>query len=278
MTTTNDIVAGTGNAYGLIFDIEMHQHVSLLTILGMDILVNADGPLTYTISTTEGSWRDLDIESAVNFQQSFRTVSSGTATGNGMTKIRMIDFKDVTLSNKERRQAVWIALSGDGLVYKNYDDRIVGSADEIKQKSSSEFDLYYGRAVMHYPFSNPRQDFRDYKGFVGTLWYSLDSFPPSTSPTVSVSSNGSMSLNVAPQSPQPTISNSSETTFQPSFSVSKDCSDNFCDKELTDGYLLRYKLNESNNTISMELTYDGNVWVGIAVSIDGQMAGSEAVM
>ena len=272
MTTTNDIVAGTGNAYGLIFDIEMHQHVSLLTILGIDILVNADGPLTYTISTTEGSWRDLDIESAVNFQQSFRTVSSGTATGNGMTKIRMIDFKDVALSNKERRQAFWIAFSGDGLVYKNYDDRIVGSADEIKQKSSSEFDLYYGRAVMHYPFSNPRQDFRDYKGFVGTLWYSLDSFPPSTSPTVSVSGDGSMSLNVAPQSPQPTIS------FQPSLVVSKDCSDNFCDKELTDGYLLRYKLNESNNTISMELTYDGNVWVGIAVSIDGQMAGSEAVM
>ena len=102
-----------------------------------------------------------------------------------------------------------------------------------------------------------------------------------------VSGNGSMSLNVAPQSPQPTISisnNSSETTFQPSLvptsasSVSKDCSYNFCDKELTDGYLLRYKLNESNNTISMELTYDGNVWVGIAVSTDGQMTGSEAVM
>ena len=100
-----------------------------------------------------------------------------------------------------------------------------------------------------------------------------------------VSGNGSMSLNVAPQSPQPTISNSSETIFQPSLvptsasSVSKEhCSDNFCDKELTDGYLLRYKLNESNNTISMELTYEGNVWVGIAVSIDGQMAGSEAVM
>jgi hypothetical protein len=101
-----------------------------------------------------------------------------------------------------------------------------------------------------------------------------------------VSGNSSMSLNVAPQSPQPTtsISNSSETTFQPSLvptfasSVSRDCSDNFCDKELTDGYLLRYKLNESNNTISMELTYDGNVWVGIAVSIDGQMTGSEAVM
>lgn len=96
-----------------------------------------------------------------------------------------------------------------------------------------------------------------------------------------VSGNGSMSLNVAPQSPQPTISisNSSETLVPTSASsVSKDCSDNFCDKELTGGYLLRYKLNGSNNTISMELTYDGNAWVGIAVSIDGQMAGSEAVM
>jgi len=56
--------------------------------------------------------------------------------------------------------------------------------------------LYYGRAVMHYPFSNPRQDFRDYKGFVGSLWYSLDTFPPSTSPTVSVC--GYLALSFAP--------------------------------------------------------------------------------
>lgn len=185
MTTTNDILAGTGNSYGLVFDVEVHQHVSSsLTILGMDILVNSDDPLTYTISTTEGSWRDLDMTSAANFQQAFWTVASGTTSGNGLTTIHMTDFKDVILSSTERRQAFWIALNGDGLVYKNYDDRIVGSADEIKQKSSSEFDLYYGRAIMHYPFANPRQDFRDHKGFVGRLWYSLDTFSPS--PTVSV--------------------------------------------------------------------------------------------
>lgn len=182
MTTTDDILAGTGNAYGLVFDVEMHQHVQTLTVLGMDILLNSDGPVSYEISTREGSWRDLDMISAASFQQPFRVVASGTTTESGLVQIHMTDFEDVIISNSERRQAFWIALHGEGLVYKNYDDRIVGSANEIKQKSSSEFDLYYGRAIMHYPFANPRQDFREHKGFVGRLWYSLD--PPSQSPTV----------------------------------------------------------------------------------------------
>ena len=47
---------------------------------------------------------------------------------------------------------------------------------------------------------------------------------------------------------------------------------------LTDGYLMRYKLNEPDGTISMELTYDGDAWVGIAFSEDEKMANSDAVM
>jgi hypothetical protein len=181
MTTTDDIIAGTGNAYGLVFDVEMHQHLPSLTVMGMDILLNTDGPVSYEISTKEGSWRDLDMSSAADFQQSFRTVASGTTSESGLVQIQMTDFENVVLSSTERRQAFWIALNGEGLVYKNYDEGTVGSADEIKQKSSSEFELYYGRAIMHYPFVNPRQDFREQKGFVGRLWYSLD--PPSPSPT-----------------------------------------------------------------------------------------------
>lgn len=57
------------------------------------------------------------------------------------------------------------------------------------------------------------------------------------------------------------------------------CSNSFCEKDLSNGYLLRYKLNEADSTITMELTYTGgDVWLGIAVSDTGLMAGSEAVI
>ena len=43
--------------------------------------------------------------------------------------------------------------------------------------------------------------------------------------------------------------------------------------------LLRYELNEPDDTITMEVTYDGDAWVGIAFSdANESMAGSVAVM
>jgi hypothetical protein len=47
---------------------------------------------------------------------------------------------------------------------------------------------------------------------------------------------------------------------------------------LSDGYMLQHKLNEADGTITMELIYDGDAWVGIAFSDDDKMAGSDAVM
>lgn len=47
---------------------------------------------------------------------------------------------------------------------------------------------------------------------------------------------------------------------------------------LTDGYMLQHELNEADGTITMELTYDGDAWIGIAFSEDDKMSGSDAVM
>ena len=58
-----------------------------------------------------------------------------------------------------------------------------------------------------------------------------------------------------------------------------DCSNNFCENQLDEDYLLRYKLNEADETITMELIYDGDAWVGIAFSDFRQsMSGSIGVM
>ena len=69
--------------------------------------------------------------------------------------------------------------------------------------------------------------------------------------------------------------------------ASKDCTKEFCDHELSPDFRLRYQVNVPDGTtvdecngcsISMELTYDGEAWLGFAFSEDGQMVGSEAVM
>lgn len=59
-----------------------------------------------------------------------------------------------------------------------------------------------------------------------------------------------------------------------------DCSTDYCDSVLDDGYLtLRYKLNEPDDTITMEVTYEGDAWVGLAFSDSNEsMAGSTAVI
>jgi hypothetical protein len=47
---------------------------------------------------------------------------------------------------------------------------------------------------------------------------------------------------------------------------------------LTDGYTLKYKINEADETITMEATYDGNAWLGIAFSEDDKMGGSDGIL
>ena len=47
---------------------------------------------------------------------------------------------------------------------------------------------------------------------------------------------------------------------------------------LTDGYTLKYKINEADATVTMEVTYDREAWVGIAFSEDERMGGSDGIL
>ena len=69
--------------------------------------------------------------------------------------------------------------------------------------------------------------------------------------------------------------------------TSVDCTSNFCENQLADNFLLKYRINVPQGTdattcdgctISMEAIYDGDAWVSIAFSTDELMTGSEAVM
>jgi len=56
------------------------------------------------------------------------------------------------------------------------------------------------------------------------------------------------------------------------------CSREFCQYDLSDDLLLKYKVNSEMGSVEIELLYDGVAWLGFAVSGDGGMVGSEAVI
>ncbi len=77
-----------------------------------------------------------------------------------------------------------------------------------------------------------------------------------------------------------TLSFSNPTYMPPSLSLSFSMANTNEEggEMLSDGYMLQHKLNEADGTITMELVYDGDAWIGIAFSDDDKMAGSDAVM
>jgi len=96
---------------------------------------------------------------------------------------------------------------------------------------------------------------------------------------------GEEPANETPSNPAPTPD--SDSAPVPETGPAKDCTKEFCDNQLSSGYLLRYQINVPDGTtvdvcdgctISMELIYDGDAWVSVAFSTDGQMIGSEAVI
>jgi hypothetical protein len=67
----------------------------------------------------------------------------------------------------------------------------------------------------------------------------------------------------------------------------KDCTKQMCQYELEADYLLEYKVNVPENTtveacdgcsLSVKLTYEGTAWLAFALSTNGEMIGSEAIM
>ena len=73
----------------------------------------------------------------------------------------------------------------------------------------------------------------------------------------------------------------SNPTYMAPLSLSFSMATNTNEEEgemLTDGYMLQHTLNEADGTITMELVYDGDAWIGIAFSQDDKMSGSDAVM
>lgn len=171
-----DVTTGRGKSYGVLFDVKSTVTSLLLVIVGMDLYLDTTSPIHYEIWTKGGSWQILNNEDPDYFE-GFRQVSHGSIVGRGpseFTAIEIQDFRDVYIEAGQR-QAFWVTLSDNDLIFKNNEGEGV-SRHEIRsvvQASSEEFEVYFGAAVRAYPLENadPMTDFWYNAGFLGRVWY-----------------------------------------------------------------------------------------------------------
>eukprot|EP00585_Thalassiosira_rotula_P017978 CAMPEP_0196207830 /NCGR_PEP_ID=MMETSP0912-20130531/8665_1 /TAXON_ID=49265 /ORGANISM="Thalassiosira rotula, Strain GSO102" /LENGTH=367 /DNA_ID=CAMNT_0041482549 /DNA_START=134 /DNA_END=1234 /DNA_ORIENTATION=+ len=200
----NDLATGRGKSYGILFDVEATpslSHSSSAVIAGMDLCVTDTTLSThYEIWTKNGSWQEniaLTTEPAA-YLAGFRKVSNGSIPGKKkgggsaqhsgvFSTIPLGEFQDVKIKGGGARQAFWITLSDDILMFQSYADEesiegesIVGkivSRHDMKrggivQALSAELRIYYGAAVRAYPLklADAATDFWDNAGFLGRIW------------------------------------------------------------------------------------------------------------
>ncbi len=171
-----DVTAGRGKSYGVLFDVEATVTSLSLVVVGMDLFLDTTSPTHYEIWTKRGSWQILNNEDPDYFM-GFRQVSHGSIAGRGpseFTPIGIQDFRDVYIEGGQR-QAFWVTLSDNNLIFKNNEGEGVSRHEigSVVQASSGEFEVYFGAAVRAYPLENadPITDFWYNAGFFGRVWY-----------------------------------------------------------------------------------------------------------
>lgn len=153
----------------------MHTCLSIILLL----LKRSFGP--GRIWTKKGSWRD----DADDFQE----ISHGTIVGTGVchaihtenctfASIPVGEFERVELLGGAVRQSFWVTLTTDDLVSQNYeqDQEYRRELEDVIQASTPDLDVYFGASVFVYPLevADQETDFREGRGFIGRIWYSLD--------------------------------------------------------------------------------------------------------
>ena len=180
----DDLVTGLGKSYGILFDVETTPTSSSLVIAGMDLyLVDTTLSTHYEIWTKTGSWEDIAVLTTkpADYLTGFHKVSHGTITSkraaSDFSKISLQEFQDVEILGGGTRQAFYITLSDNLLLFKSYETPhgLVSSRHEmasIVQASNTALQVYYGAAVRAYPLelADPTTDFWDNAGFVGRIW------------------------------------------------------------------------------------------------------------
>eukprot|EP00581_Thalassiosira_minuscula_P013151 CAMPEP_0183729392 /NCGR_PEP_ID=MMETSP0737-20130205/30126_1 /TAXON_ID=385413 /ORGANISM="Thalassiosira miniscula, Strain CCMP1093" /LENGTH=1010 /DNA_ID=CAMNT_0025961555 /DNA_START=121 /DNA_END=3150 /DNA_ORIENTATION=+ len=158
---------GRSKSYGILFDVESFDSSLPVVIAGMDLYLDSSTSTHYEIWTKSGSWQNVNTGNP-DYKHGFRQISHGTIIGKGsseFTKIPLGDFEDVELIVGER-QAFWVTLSDNMLVFKNYEASGIsrhemGNFIQAGEYGKDEFQIFYGAAVRAYPLesADPVADF-----------------------------------------------------------------------------------------------------------------------
>lgn len=170
-----------GKSYGILFDVKTPSGGPSIVISGMDLYLDTTSQTHYEIWTKGGSWQDV-ADSNPDYSAGFRRVSGGQIAGRGasdFTRIALRDFEDVKVQGGGYRQAFYLTLSDDRLVFRSNVgegmSRHEMSEADVVQASAADgrVDVYYGAAVRAYPLERavPETDFWYNAGFLGRVWY-----------------------------------------------------------------------------------------------------------
>jgi hypothetical protein len=158
----------------VLFDIQVRANVTSVTIVAMDLLLAPTAPVAYEVWTRPGSWRDAASRAARGV--GFRPVANGTVAGRAASTLAPLPpsrFAGVAIRGGAR-QAFWVTLRAPALRFQDF-GRSAGLVDGgIALASAPELDVLYGSAVLRYPLEGAEEgDFADYRGFLGTLFYTV---------------------------------------------------------------------------------------------------------
>lgn len=209
------LMTTSSSSHGLLFDIQIHSNVPSVTIVGLDMLIEATYPVGYEIYTKTGSWQDN--ETYPEYHSAFHLISNGTIRGAGtsdLSRIPLDEFRDVMILGGAT-QSFYVSLNESSLLVQNYiqeariDDGVLATL-----ASTPELDILYGSAVLQHPLdsADPMRDFHSHKGFLGRIFYTENAEEVYVEEAEDTDIIDSPTLN--PTTMEPKISSSLEPTTQ----------------------------------------------------------------
>jgi len=248
----------TTSSYGYIFNVRTKENSGVVMIDGFDFYTESTEDVNFELWTRLGSYSDYK-----GTYDGWDLIASGTTQGRGLgryTSIPEETFTPVSIpggGGETGTRAFYITTDTRDLVYKIGEGT---SSDELVQQESEDIEIYQGEGVLFYPFPSSEEAFfyRGPRQYLGTIAYNrlpcspyslygqvleLESdggcpkvpttaptisneptvIPPTSSPTLEISTSSPVSSSSAPISSQqeskvtetPTIMNEGNPTLTP---------------------------------------------------------------
>ena len=183
-TITSEVMKnGRGEtSFGILFDVTINSNSSSVTIMGVNLLIEAPYEVEYEVYSKPGSWQNVN-ETNPDYMEGFELVSNGVVNGTGTSTFSTIpldQFENIAAQGGTQ-QAFYVTTKENTL-------RVITmeSAPPVLT-STPEFEVLFGSSVMQYPLFGPAVDpfsgsyLREDRAFLGRIHYAVAVSPDGTS-------------------------------------------------------------------------------------------------